>query len=155
MSSITRVRLFDKEVRYPLYIGIGDQSITTINGRMSFCSRVFVADYYFPEEYQLFPLLPALSNMSDDDAGQSFGPGSAELVAEVENQMAGEGAQLGGSGGDLELSGLLLETSYCCQFAARVSSANIAGLGDLLDVVLSQEFGKCSLRILYYYQWYV
>ena len=155
MSSITRVKLFDNEVRYPLYIGIGDQSITTINGRMSFCSRVFVADYYFPEEYQLFPLLPALSNMSDDDAGQSFGPGLAELVAEVENQMAGEGAQLGGSGGDLELSGLLLETSYCCQFAARVSSAKIAGLGDLLDVVLSQEFGKCSLRILYYYQWYV
>ena len=89
--------------------------------------------------------------MSDDEAGQSFGPGLAELVAEVENQMAGEGAQLGGSGGDLELSGLLLETSYCCQFAARVSSANIAGLSDLLDVVLSQEIGKCSLRILYYY----
>ena len=122
---------------------------------MSFCSRVFVADYYFPGEFQLFPFLPALSNMSDDEAGQSFGPGLAELVAEVENQMAGEGAQLGGSGGDLELSGLLLETSYCCQFAARVSSANIAGLSDLLDVVLSQEFGKCSLRILYYYQWYV
>ena len=122
---------------------------------MSFCSRVFVADYYFPGEFQLFPFLPALSNMSDDEAGQSFGPGLAELVAEVENQMAGEGAQLGGSGGDLELSGLLLETSYCCQFAARVSSANIAGLSDLLDVVLSQEFGKCSLRILYYYQWYI
>ena len=122
---------------------------------MSFCSRVFVADYYFPGEFQLFPFLPALSNMSDDEAGQSFGPGLAELVAEVENQMAGEGAQLGGSGGDLELSGLLLETSYCCQFAARVSSDNIAGLSDLLDVVLSQEFGKCSLRILYYYQWYV
>ena len=122
---------------------------------MSFCSRVFVADYYFPGEFQLFPFLPALSNMSDDEAGQSFGPGLAELVAEVENQMAGEGAQLGGSGGDLELSGLLLETSHCCQFAARVSSANIAGLSDLLDVVLSQEFGKCSLRILYYYQWYV
>ena len=122
---------------------------------MSFCSRVFVADYHFPEEYQLFLLLPALSNMSDDEEGQSFGPGFAELVAEVENQMAGEGAQLGGSGGDLELSGLLLETSYCCQFAARVSSANIAGLSDLLDIVLSQEFGKCSLRILYYYQWYV
>ena len=122
---------------------------------MSFCSRVFVADYYFPGEFQLFPFLPALSNMSDDEAGQSFGPGLAKLVAEVENQMAGEGAQLGGSGGDLESSGLLLETSYCCQFAARVSSANIAGLGDLLDVVLSQEFGKCSLRILYYYQWYV
>ena len=96
--------------------------------------------------------------MSDDEACQSFGPGLAELVAEVENQMAGEGAQLGGSGGsggDLELSGLLLETSYCCQFAARVSSANVAGLGDLLDVVLSQEFGKCSLRIFYYYQWCV
>ena len=122
---------------------------------MSFCSRVFVADYYFPGEFQLFPFLPALSNMSDDEAGQSFGPGLAELVAEVENQMAGEGAQLGGSGGDPELSGLLLETSYCCQFAARVSSANIAGLSDLLDVVLSQEFGKCSLCILYYYQWYV
>ena len=155
MSSITRVKLFDEEIRYPLYIGIGDQSITTINGRMSFCSRVFVADYYFPGEFQLFPFLPALSNMPDDEAGQSFGPGLAELVAEVENQMAGEGAQLGGSAGDLELSGLLLETSYCCQFAARVSSANIAGLSDLLDVVLSQEFGKCSLRILYYYQWYV
>ena len=122
---------------------------------MSFCSRGFVADYYFPGEFQLFPFLPALSNMSDDEAGQSFGPGLAELVAEVENQMGGEGAQLGGSGGDLELSGLLLDTSYCCQFAARVSSANIAGLSDLLDVVLSQEFGKCSLRILYYYQWYV
>ena len=122
---------------------------------MSFCSRVFVADYYFLEEFHLFPLLLALSNMSDDEAGQSFDPGLAELVAEVENQMVGEGAQLGGSGGNLELSGLLLETSYCCQFAARVSSANIAGLGDLLDVVLSQEFGKCSLRILYYYQWYV
>ena len=127
MSSITRVRLFDGEVRYPLYIGISDQSITTIIGRMSFCSRVFVADYYFPKEFQLFPLPLARSNMSDDEEGQSFDPGLADLVAEVENQMAGEGAQLGGSGGELELSGLLLETSYCCQFAARVSSANIAG----------------------------
>ena len=155
MSSITRVRLFDEEVRYPLYIGIGDQSITTINGRMSFCSRVFVADYYFPKEFQLFPLPLARFNMSDDEAGQSFDPGLADLVAEVENQMAGEGAQLGGSGGELELSGLLLKTSYCCQFAARVSSANIAGLGDLLDVVLSQEFGKCAFRILFYCQWYI
>ena len=93
--------------------------------------------------------------MSDDEAGQSFDPGLAHLVAEVENQMAGEGAQLSGSGGELELSGLLLETSYYCQFAARVSSANIAGLGDLLDVVLSQEFGKCALRILFYCQWYI
>ena len=154
MSSITRVRLFDGEVRYPLYFGIGDQSITTINGRMSFCSRVFVADYFFSREFQLFPLPFARSNMSDDEAGQSFDPGLADLVAEVQNQMAGEGAQLGGSGGELELSGLLLEVSYCCQFAARVSSANIAGLGDLLDVVLSQEFGKCALRILFYCQWY-
>ena len=154
MSSITRVRLFHGEVRFPLYIGIGDQSITTINGRMSFCSRVFVADY-FPREFQLFPLPFARSNMSDDEAGQSFDPGLVDLVAEVVNQMAGEGAQLGGSGGELELSGILLETSYCCQFAARVSSANIAGSGDLLDVVLSQEFGKCALRILFYCQWYI
>ena len=93
--------------------------------------------------------------MSDDESGQSFGPGLADLVAEVENQMAGEGSQLGGSGGELELSGLLLETSYCCQFAARVSSANIAGLGDLLDVVLSQEFGKCALRIFFDRRWYI
>ena len=94
---------------------------------MSFCSRVFVAEYYFPIEFQLFPLPFARSNMSDDEAGQSVDPGLADLVAEVENQMAEKGAQLGGSGGELELSGLSLETSYCCQFAARVSSANIAG----------------------------
>ena len=55
---------------------------------MSFCSRVFVADYFFSREFQLFPLPFARSNMSDDEAGQSFDPGLADLVAEVQNQMA-------------------------------------------------------------------
>ena len=80
--------------------------------------------------------------MSDDERLLSFGPSLSALVAEVESQMAEERTQLDGSGGELELPDLMLETSYCCQFAARVSSANFAGLGDLLDVVLSLEFGK-------------
>ena len=84
--------------------------------------------------------------MLEDEANQSFGPELEEMVTEVEDQMAMQGAELGGGG--LNLPDLMLETSQCCQFATRVSSLNIAGLGDLLDVVLSQEFGKCGSRIL-------
>ena len=93
--------------------------------------------------------------MSDNERALSFGPGLSALVAEVESQMAEERTQLGGSGGELDLPNLMLETSYCCQFAARVSSANFAGLGDLLDVVLSQEFGKWVFGIPFSHNWYV
>ena len=80
--------------------------------------------------------------MSDDEAVLSFGPGLSELVAAVENQMASSNPLLDGSGSGLDLPELLMETSHCCQFAARVSSSNVTGLSELLDVVLSQEFGK-------------
>ena len=81
--------------------------------------------------------------MSDDEDAMAFGPGVSELVAEVENQMA-EGAPLKLEGGDsgLDLPEILLESSHCCQFATRVSSSNAVGLGDILDLVLSQEFGR-------------
>ena len=92
--------------------------------------------------------------MSDDERELSFGPGLSALVVEVESQMAEERTQLGGSGGELELPDLMLETSYCCQFAARVSSANFAGLGNLLDVVLSQEFCKWVFGIPFCHKWY-
>ena len=93
--------------------------------------------------------------MSVDEGAQSFGPGLSALVSEAENQMAEERPQLGGSGGELELPDLMLETSYCCQSAARVSSANFASLGDLLDVVLSHEFGKGVFGIPFCHRWYV
>ena len=85
--------------------------------------------------------------MSDDEESLSFGPGIAELVAEVENQMAVANPQLEGSNVGLDLPELMLETSHSCQFAVRVSSSNVAGLGDLLNLVLSQEFGKCIFDI--------
>ena len=85
--------------------------------------------------------------MSDDRKLLSFGPGIDELVAEVENQMAVAHPTLGGSHVGLHLPELMLETSHCCQFATRVSSSNVSGLGDLLDLVLSQEFGKCIFDI--------
>ena len=80
--------------------------------------------------------------MSEDEEELSFGPGLSELVAVVEEQMASSNPALGGSGEGLDLPEILMATSHCCQFTSRVSSANIVGLGDLLDVVLSQEFGE-------------
>ena len=79
--------------------------------------------------------------MSEDEGELSFGPGLSELVAVVEQQMASSNP-LDGSGGGLDLPEILMATSHCCQFTSRVSSANIVGLSDLLDVLLSQEFGK-------------
>ena len=83
------------------------------------------------------------STMSDDDEVLSFGPGLSELVAAVETQMTSSNPPLEGSGSGLDLPELLMETSHCCQFAARVSSSNVTGLGGLMGVVLSQEFGMC------------
>ena len=85
--------------------------------------------------------------MSDDEESLSFVPGIHELVAEVETQMAVVRPPLGGSTVGLDLPELMLETSHCCQFAPRVSSSNVSGLGDLLDLVLSQEFGECKFYI--------
>ena len=79
-------------VRYPLCIEIGDQSITTVNGRMSFCCRVFFAFFICPECcIRSF----TCRKMSDDEEALSFGPGLSELVAEVESQMAAVNPQLG------------------------------------------------------------
>ena len=121
-------------------IDIGDQSITTVNGRMSCCSRVFRRLVVWSPV--IFPVKLLSSIMSEDEGELSFGPGLSELVAVVEQQMASSNPPLDGSGGGLDLPEILMATSHCCQFTSRVSSANIVGLSDLLDVVLSQEFGK-------------
>ena len=120
-------------------IDIGDQSITTVNGRMSCCSRVFRRLVVWSPV--IYPVKLVSSIKSEDEGELSFGSGLSELVAVVEQQMASSNPPLDGSGG-LDLPETLMATSHCCQFTSRVSFANIVGLSDLLDVVLSQEFGK-------------
>ena len=80
--------------------------------------------------------------MSDEEGVLSFSGELSALVAEVEDQMAAGNPPLDESGSGLDLSAVLMENNQCYQFAARVSASNVGDLGCLLDVVLSQEFGK-------------
>ena len=82
--------------------------------------------------------------MSENEDALAFGASLSDFVSEVANQMAGlDAPTFEESGVGLNLPDLMLEASPCCQLSTRVTASNVAGLGDLLDLVLSQEFGEC------------
>ena len=75
--------------------------------------------------------------MADYPEEDTFGMSLTELVCDVDGRQA-ETAEAP-AWRDLDLSELSLSTEPCCCLS---SAANIAGLAELLDLVLSQEFGK-------------
>ena len=80
--------------------------------------------------------------MSESEDVLAFGASLSDLVSEVANQMSGaSGPAFEETGAGLNLPALMLETSHCCQLSAQVSSSTVTGLGELLDLVLSQDFG--------------
>ena len=84
--------------------------------------------------------------MEEDEGSLSFGAARSETVSEVENQMGvgNESAVVANDVG-LDLPDLMLQDSQsrCCELASRLASSNVTGVCDLLDVVLSQQFGEC------------
>ena len=85
-----------------------------------------------------------LFSISENDDALAFGASLSDLVSEVANQMAGVNAPtFEETGAGLNRPDLMLEASQCCQLSTRVTASNVAGLGKLFDLVLSQEFGEC------------
>ena len=81
--------------------------------------------------------------MADYPEEDTFGMSLIELVCDVDGRLAETAeAPLIPTGRDLDLSELSLSTEPCCRLSLRVAAANIAGLAELLDLVVSQEFGK-------------
>ena len=50
---------------------------------------------------------------------------------------------------DLDLTELSLDSEFCCQLSYRVTAANVADFGELLELV----FGNWVLLRLLYYRW--
>ena len=89
--------------------------------------------------------------MSESVDVLAFGATLSYLVSEVAYQMADASvSSFEERGTGLNLQDLMLETSHCCQRSARVSSITVTGFGKLLDLVLSQEFGKFNQSFVWF-----
>ena len=81
--------------------------------------------------------------MTENQEDDTFDVELSELVSEVEGRLvAVTGTSTLHAGGELNLSELSLSSEPCCLIASRVTAANVEGLIELLDLALSQEFGK-------------
>ena len=117
--------------------GVVDHVITISNGKLSFCSRLH--SYFTSKRCAL---------RSNHVARQR-----SILVCWIVIRVSGE-IQLAECGtvtaevdAVLAFSELLLEASHCCQFATLVSEINVGGLGEILDLIWSQEFVKSEFLL--------